>query len=70
MNKCGAFKIFIYKILKEYQFSWIFKLCFLVLIPISLILANLKIYHGAIVNEEIIFDALDKVSKDTTRMTT
>lgn len=60
MDKCAVFRIFLFKILKEYKFSWLFKLCFLVLIPIALICTYLKISHSQDV-KNIEFDPLDSV---------
>lgn len=62
MGKCCAlFRIFLYKILKEYKFSWVFRFCFLVLIPIALICTYLKISHYQEI-KNIEFDPLDAVS--------
>ena len=56
------FSLFLWKILKEYKFSWIFKLSFLVLIPIALICTYLKISHVQEV-KNIEFDPLDAVCR-------
>lgn len=61
MDKCAIFRVFLRKILKEYKFSWIFKLCFLVLIPIALICTYLKISHQHQVHTGLEFDGVNKV---------
>lgn len=64
MDKCAIFRIFLHKIWKEYKFSWIFKLFFLILIPIALIWTYLKISHSHVVREELQFDNYNKVGTE------
>lgn len=61
MDKGALFRIFLYKIIKEYKYSWIFKIFFLVIVPIALICTYLKIshYHET---KNIEFDALESVN--------
>lgn len=61
MDKFALFRIFLYKILKEYKFSWLFKLFFLVLIPITLICTYLNISHYQ-ETRNVEFDPIDAVS--------
>lgn len=61
MDKCAIFRVFLGKILREYKFSWIFKFCFLVLIPIALICTYLKISHQHEVHKGSEIDIFEKV---------
>lgn len=51
-----------------FRFSWLFKLCFLVLVPIALICTYLKISHSHEI-KNIEFDPLDSVRERHNQIT-
>lgn len=62
MDKCTIFRVFLHKILKEYKYSWLFRVFFLIIVPIALICTYLKISYSYTVHNEK-FDGFDKVRR-------